>query len=221
MVSVRVLLVDEYPVYRDGLKVALDSEPSLTVCGEAGSAEEAAHHFDCLSPDMVLMGLALDDDRPHQLLQGWLQQRPELLAIVISPQGSHREVIRAIECGARGFLTKSATQQEVVSAVQQVLNGNSYLHPQVAQVVFDQVRQPFGKDEYVLLTPRERDILDLLCQGLSPHEVAGRLFVSLSTVKTHMRGLYRKFQVSTRAQLILKCVGMGRAQGTEGENPVR
>ena len=201
----RVLVVDDHPVFREGLCGVLNSHSSLTVVGEAASLSEALDKLGLCNPDVLITDLRLGEGSGLDLVAQAREQRPDLLMVVISISPDSADVLTAIESGASGYLTKSASREEILHALSEVLQGRSFLHPEVAHVVFARVRTRSPAPEASLeMTPRESDILKMLCSGCAPREIGDSLFLSVSTVKTHMRNLYRKLGVNNRTQLLLK-----------------
>ena len=217
----RVLLVDDQPLFRQGLRSVIDAHPGFLVIAEAGSVSEAADHVRLHHPDLVVMELRVGTDSGHKLVHQISQERPGTPIVVLSVVTDSHEVLRAIEGGVNGYLTKGASVAETLVALQEVVEGRSYLHHQVSQALFSRVRQP-GRG--LVLTARERDTLQGLCRGRSPQEIGRDLILSVATIKTYMRSLYRKLDVSTRSQLVLKAFEMELVAPTgrgslPGENP--
>jgi len=200
----RVLLVDDHPVFREGLCGVINSHPALSVVAEAASLEEARQKVRLCAPEMLVTDLSLGVGSGHDLIPYALKERPNLSIVVVSVSIDSAEVLRAVEAGASAYLTKGATREEILRALTDVLEGRSFLHPHVAHVLFDRVRRPVPQARSAtVLTSRESDIMQLLCAGECPNAIGESLCLSLSTVKTHMRNLYRKLGVANRTQLLL------------------
>ena len=203
----KVLLVDEHPVFREGLRSIIESHPKFQVVAETCSLPEAMALGQRFCPDLIVTELRLSCENGHDIVQHISATFPTTKIVVISALTDSHEVMRALQGGASGYLTKGASRQETLTALQEVAEGRSYLHPELAQHLFTQMRKPQPrKVNGVELTAREKDTLLGLCKGHSPQKVSEDLFLSVSTVKTYMRSLYRKLRVSTRSQLVLKAI---------------
>jgi len=202
----RVLLVDDHPVFRDGLKAIVDSHPQLRVVAEAASLGEAVSQLKKQKAIQVLItDLSLPDGTGQELLEKALRRNSALRVVVLSVSRLDSDVLAALESGAAAYLTKNATRQQVLHALDEVLEGRTFVHPDVADAVVAKVRplQPVVPD----FTPREQEVLELICQGRTPKEICADLHLAQTTVKTHIKNLYRKMNVSTRTSLVLKALG--------------
>ncbi|MFN8609666.1 MAG: response regulator transcription factor [Vulcanimicrobiota bacterium] len=200
----RVLLVDDHPVYREGLKKILDSHARLRVVAEASSLSEALELLRRESVQVLITDLCLVDGSGHQLLEQARLIQPRLRSMVLSVSRQSGDIVQAIQAGASAYLTKSSTRDEILKALEEILQGRCLLQADCSSGL--------GESEIVqgavvragLLTGREKDVLNFLRSGLTPREIAAKLELSMTTVRTHVRNLYRKLKVSTRTQLMLK-----------------
>jgi DNA-binding NarL/FixJ family response regulator len=194
----RVVLVDDHPVVRAGLRALLEGQPDLAVVGEADSAAEAERVVEAARPDVVLMDLALGDGPGGARATAALRARaqpPQVL--VLTTYQTEADVLAALESGARGFLLKDAPPEELFRAVRHVADGQMVLAPSVAARLAARASAPAP-----VLSPREVEILGLLVEGLSNRDMARRLFLSEATVKSHLSHVYAKLGVDSRTAAI-------------------
>ncbi|CAM5599982.1 response regulator [Streptomyces griseomycini] len=194
--AVRILVCDDHVVVRAGLLALLDSAPGIEVAGEAGTGEEALALAARLRPDVVLMDLQLgegiDGVETTRRLTAAPGAAPHVL--VLTTYDTDADITRAIEAGATGYLLKAERPEELFAAIHAAARGRTVLSPPVASRVMANMRSPRPS-----LTDRERDILAHLSLGLGNREIARALFISEATVKTHLRRIYDKLGVDTRA----------------------
>ncbi|WP_309061492.1 response regulator transcription factor [Streptomyces sp.] len=194
--AVRILVCDDHVVVRAGLLALLDSAPGIKVVGEAGTGEEALALAAKLRPDVVLMDLQLgegiDGVETTRRLTAAPGTAPHVL--VLTTYDTDADITRAIGAGATGYLLKAERPEELFAAIHAAARGRTVLSPPVAGRVMANMRSPRPS-----LTDRERDILTHLSRGLGNREIARALFISEATVKTHLRRVYDKLDVDTRA----------------------
>ncbi|MFI9150701.1 response regulator [Streptomyces sp. NPDC053367] len=200
MTLTRILVCDDHVVVRAGLLALLASAPDIEVIGEAGSGEEAIALARKLEPDVVLMDLQLGEgidgvETTRRIVAAREEDKPHVL--VLTTYDTDADITRAIEAGATGYLLKAERPEELFAAIHAAAEGRTALSAPVAGRVMAQMRSPRPA-----LTPRERDILTHLAQGLPNREIARTLFISEATVKTHLRRIYDKLGVDTRAAAV-------------------
>ncbi|SEB95019.1 DNA-binding response regulator, NarL/FixJ family, contains REC and HTH domains [Streptomyces misionensis] len=192
---VRILVCDDHAVVRAGLLALLHSAPDIEVVGEAGSGEEALALARRTAPDVVLMdlqlGAGIDGVETTRRLRA---AHPAPHVLVLTTYDTDADVTRAVEAGATGYLLKAERPEDLFTAIHAAAKGRPALSPPVAGRVLSRLRDPRPA-----LTPRERDILAQLAQGLPNHAIARALYISEATVKTHLRRVYDKLGVDTRA----------------------
>ncbi|MFE9623718.1 response regulator [Streptomyces sp. NPDC006527] len=195
-VPVRLLVCDDHVVVRAGLRALLDSAPGIEVVGEAGTGEEALALTARLTPDVVLMDLQLGDGIDGVETTRRLTTAPGTAphVLVLTTYDTDADITRAIEAGATGYLLKAERPEELFAAIHAAAQGRTALSAPVASRVMANLRSPRPS-----LTDRERDILAQLARGLGNREIARALFISEATVKTHLRRIYDKLGVDTRA----------------------
>ncbi|MFJ2840725.1 response regulator [Streptomyces griseofuscus] len=192
---VRILVCDDHAVVRAGLLALLHSAPDIEVVGEAGSGEEALALARKTAPDVVLMdlqlGAGIDGVETTRRLRA---TSPAPHVLVLTTYDTDADVTRAVAAGATGYLLKAERAEDLFTAIHAAARGRPALSPPVADRVMSRLRNPRPT-----LTPRERDILAQLAHGLPNHAIARSLFISEATVKTHLRRIYDKLGVDTRA----------------------
>ncbi len=210
---IRLLVVDDHPVVREGLRSYLGSREGVAVVGEAGDADEAVARAGELHPDIVLLDLVMPGGGGIAALPRLLALSPAPRVIVLTSFGADDQVLAAVRAGASGWLGKDVPPSELESAIRTVHRGGSVLDPAVADRVLAEVSNPAGNDAGLdQLTTREREVLALLGEGLSNRELAGRLFVAEKTVKTHVSAILGKLHLTDRTQAALFAVRHGLVQ---------
>ena len=209
--AIRVLIVDDHPVVRQGLRTFLSSRPGLEVVGEAGDGNEALAEAARVEPDVILLDLVMPRgggiDAIRRLRAGG--DRPRV--IVLTSFAGDDQVVEAVRLGASGYLLKDVAPAELEAAIRRVHDGGVLLDPSVVGAVMAEVAQaqpPPGVHE---LTARERQVLSLLAQGRSNRDLAAELYVSEKTVKTHVSSILTKLRLTDRTQAALFAVRHGLA----------
>jgi DNA-binding NarL/FixJ family response regulator len=206
---IRLFLVDDHPLVRDGLRARLGSLPNMLIAGEAGDADEAQALIEHLAPDLVLMDVGMKDVNGIDLAARLLQSRPALRVLMLSMYDNPAYVQRALQIGARGYVLKDAPAAEIVAAIEAVAAGGTFLSPAVSQRLFrNQVPKP-------LLTPRESEILTALGRGQSSKQIARTLGLSVRTIETHRQNIKRRLEIDGQAELIKYAVEHAREFGRD------
>ena len=209
----RVLLADDHGIVRRGMRALLESEPRIEVAGEAADGREALKLCASLEPDIAIIDIAMPQLNGIDVTAQALKQSPKLKVIILSMYADESYVLRALMAGAKGYLLKEATEEDLIPAVRAVAAGKSYFSPAISRVLLeDYVRhlQRRGmQDSYDLLTDREREVLQLLAEGRSNKEVATVLDLGLSTVETHRANLMQKLDLHNTAEIVLYAVRKG------------
>jgi len=204
---VRVFLVDDHALFRAGVRAELDSiTDEIEVVGEAGSVGEAVAGIGHHQPDVVLLDVHMPDGGGAEVLRQIRKALPDVVFLALSVSDAAEDVIAVIRAGARGYVTKTISSQELVRAVVRVSDGDAVFSPRLAGFVLDAFADrpgaaPISDPELDLLTPRERDVLRLLARGYAYKEIASELFISVKTVETHVSSVLRKTQLSNRYEL--------------------
>jgi DNA-binding NarL/FixJ family response regulator len=213
MDTIQVLIADDHPVFRFGLRALLSATPDLRVAGEAPGGQEAVTLAAALQPDVVVMDLNMPDLNGLEATRRILQTSPHI-AILVVTMFDDDSVFAAMQAGARGYLLKGAEPETTLRAIRTVASGEAIFSPTVARRVMDFFahRQPHTPAQiFPELTDRERELLALLAQGLTNAAIAERLSISPKTVRNHVSNIFSKLQVVDRAQAIIRAreAGLG------------
>jgi DNA-binding NarL/FixJ family response regulator len=200
----RVLIVDDHPIVRQGLRRMIEPEADLTVCGEVQSDREARAAIRALTPDVVIVDISLGQGDGLELVRDVHAQRPELPMLVLSMHDETIYAERLLAAGASGYIMKQAASELLLIALRQVLAGGKYLSESLARSLgSDSVASPGpGADPIERLSNRELQVLSLIGRGLSSREAAEALGLSVKTIETHRQSLKRKLNLATNAQLL-------------------
>lgn len=198
MSAIRLLIVDDHPVVRDGLRGMFAGVPDFEVLGEAADGAEALDLAESLRPDVILMDLRMPGMDGAAAIR-WLSERDiPARVLVLTTYDSDSDVVPAIEAGATGYLLKDSPREELFRAVRAAYRSESVLAPSVATRLMSQLRSPAQG----ALSERELEVLALIAQGLNNREAAASLFISEATVKTHLVHIYAKLEVNDRAAAV-------------------
>jgi DNA-binding NarL/FixJ family response regulator len=203
---VKVLLVDDDDLMRAGLRAVLSSDDGIEVIGEAQNGRHAIGRVTALQPDLVLMDVRMPDLDGIAATREILATSPEVKVVILTTFEQDDYIFGALAAGASGFLLKRTRPEELIAAVHTVAAGDSLLSPSVTRTVIAHVaHQPLGSASASLdeLTPRERDVLELMARGLSNHEIADALVIESSTVKTHVKRILMKLQLRDRIHAVI------------------
>ena len=198
----RVVLVDDHELFRAGVRGELGDR--VEVVGEAGSVADAVPVIKEADPDVVLLDVHLPDGSGDAVINAVSADRPGVRFLALSVSDAPEDVIAVIRAGARGYVTKTISGEELASAVDRVASGDAVFSPRLAGFVLDAFRtgeRVGGDAELEELTPREREVLQLIARGYMYKEIAARLSLSVKTVESHVSSVLRKLQLSTRHEL--------------------
>jgi DNA-binding NarL/FixJ family response regulator len=198
----RVVLVEDHGLFRAGVRGELGD--AVEIVGEAGSVAEAVPMIRELDPDVVLLDVHLPDGGGEAVIAGVSQERPGVKFLALSVSDAAEDVIGVIRAGARGYVTKTISGDELTSAVTRVADGDAVFSPRLAGFVLDAFKagDRVGDDaELNELTPREQEVLQLIARGYRYKEIAARLHLSVKTVEAHVSSVLRKLQLSSRHEL--------------------
>jgi DNA-binding NarL/FixJ family response regulator len=218
---VRVLLVDDDDLMRAGLRAVLSSDSRVEVVGEAGSGRAAVERVRTLRPDLVLMDVRMPDLDGIAATREVTSESPEVKVVILTTFEQDDYIFGALNAGASGFLLKRSGPEELLAAIQTVAAGDSLLSPSVTSRVIERTARrptPDASQDPRLeeLTPRERDVLELIARGLSNAEIAAELVVEESTVKTHVKRVLSKLGARDRVQAVIIAYESGLAVAGSG-----
>jgi DNA-binding NarL/FixJ family response regulator len=203
MATIRVLIADDHRLTREGLRSILERETDVAIVGEAANGREALQEAQRAQPDIVLMDVAMPELNGIEATRQLVAEHPRMGVIALSSYTDRRYVAEMLRSGARGYVLKSNAYEDLLRAVHAVASGKTYLCSEVASELIETLRGAPGEESsaYVLLGPREREVLQLIAEGLSSVAIGKRLGVSTSTIETHRRNLMRKLDVHSIAEL--------------------
>jgi DNA-binding NarL/FixJ family response regulator len=209
---IRVLLAEDQQIVREGIRALLERDPGLVVVGEARDGEEAIRMVAELDPDVVLMNIGMPKVNGIQATKVIKESRPGLPILGLSGYDDDRFVFPMLDAGASGFLLKSTSAAELVRALHVVHAGGTILDPDIASKVVNRLRNKqlssYG-DRFEGLTQREVDVLQIAANGKSSKEIGQSLFISPHTVQAHMRNIYTKLEVGSRAEAVAYALRQG------------
>jgi DNA-binding NarL/FixJ family response regulator len=201
----RVLVVDDHPVVRQGLIAILRFEPDIELVGEAADGREAVRLILERRPDVVLLDLRLPELSGVEVMRAVRPQAPEVRFLVLTTYDTEMYIAPALAAGARGYLLKDAAPDELVRGVRAVMEGRAALEPSVAARLLDRMAEPEGGE----LSEREREVLGLLVRGASNKGIAHQLGLSENTVKAHVAHIFNKLGVQSRAEAVAVALQRG------------
>ena len=200
--QIRVLIVDDHEVVREGLRALLRRRPNLVMVGEADSVASAIEEAKRTEPDVVIMDVRLPDGSGVEACREIRSLRPETKVLMLTSYADNEAVFASIMAGATGYLLKQTRSQALVDAIERAMRGESLLDPAVTQRVLEQVRQGSTRkdDELSLLSEQERNILDLIAEGKTNKEIAQDVFLSDKTVKNYVSSILSKLNLRRRSE---------------------
>ena len=209
---IRVLIADDHPVFRFGLRTLLKADPTLEIVGEATNGKEAIAQASELSPDVILMDLNMPGMNGIQAIRRILTNHPEVHILVLTMFDDDDSVFAAMRAGARGYLLKGAEGGEMLQAIHVISTGEAIFSPSIAQRLMQYfgASRPRGADQpFPDLTEREREVLALIAQGYTNQAIAERLEITPKTVRNHISAIFSKLQVTSRLEAIMRAKDAG------------
>jgi DNA-binding NarL/FixJ family response regulator len=210
--TIRLLLVDDHPVVRDGLAAILGTQPDFAIAGEAASGEDALAQYERLLPDVVLLDLEMPGMDGITVIRRLREAHPTVRVVVFTAFDTDERILGALQAGAKGYLLKGAPRAELFNAVRVVHGGGSLLQPVVASRLLEHLSgqdTASGPEQAEELTPREREVLVLLARGKQNKEIALELNVTERTVKFHLSAIYSKLGAGNRTEAVTIALQQG------------
>jgi len=213
MNPIRVLLADDHTLIRAGLRMVVVSQPDFTVVGEASDGREAVALAEQLKPDVVVMDIGMPSLNGIEACRQIHDSLPGSQVIMLSMHSDEGYVLRALKAGAKGYMLKDSAEADLASAIRAVTAGKSFFSPAVSKILLEdymrKLKRTGAEDSFDLLSPREREVLQLVAEGKSSKEVANLLSLSVYTVETHRAKVMQKLNLHNIPELILYAVRKG------------
>ena len=213
MASIKILIVDDHEMVRNGLSVMMEREEDFTVVGEAKNGLEAVEKAKSLRPDVVLMDLRMPEMDGVEAMRQIRAEQDEIKFLVLTTYDTDEYIFDAIEAGAKGYLLKDASREDLFRAVRTVNRGESLIEPGVVSRVLDRLtelsRRAAHGPEHPPLSEREVEVLQLMARGSANKQIAADLSITESTVKTHVANIFQKLEVSHRTEAVTKAMSQG------------
>jgi DNA-binding NarL/FixJ family response regulator len=202
MDKIKVLVVDDHAIMRDGIRALLGLHDDIEIVGEASEGKEAIEKTQELAPDVVVMDIAMPGMDGLEATRRIRKKNPKAKVLVLTQHDNREYILTAIKAGTAGFVPKRALGSELVSAIRAVHRGDTFLYPSVAGALIEDYLRKAEEEPYDRLTAREREILKLIAEGHTSREIANMLFVSLKTVLGHRTKIMEKLGIHNRTELI-------------------
>jgi len=213
MKPIRVLLADDHKLIRAGLVLMVQQQPDFSVVGEADDGRQAVELVESLKPDVAVMDIGMPNLNGIEAARQITAIRPDTAVVILSMHADEGYVLRALKAGARAYLLKDSATTDLVQAIRAVVEGKSFFSPAVSKVLLQdymrKLRRSGAEDSFDLLSPREREVLQLVAEGKSSKEVANLLHLSTYTVETHRAKIMQKLNLKGVPELILYAVRKG------------
>jgi DNA-binding NarL/FixJ family response regulator len=213
MGMLRILVADDHGIVRRGMRALLESAAGIEIVGEAADGREALKLCELLHPDIAILDIAMPQLNGIEVTAQATRRNPALKVIILSMYADESYIVRALSAGAKSYLLKQATEDDLLPAVRAVSAGKSFFSPSISKMLLDDylrhLRQRGLTDSWDLLTGREREVLQLLAEGNTNKEVASALSVSVSTIETHRNRIMEKLSLRNFAELVLYAVRKG------------
>ena len=213
MRKIRIVLADDHQLFRRGLRALLEQQADLSVVAEAKDGREAVAAVESLKPDVLVIDIGMQNLNGIEAARQLTESHSTVAIVILSMHSDETYVLRALKAGAKAYLLKDSAEEDLIRAIHAVASGKSFFSPAVSKMLLDdymrKLQRSGAEDAYDLLTPREREILQLVVEGKSNKEVANMLNLSVYTVETHRSNLMEKLNLKGVPELILYAVRKG------------
>lgn len=213
MTNTRVLLADDHTLIRAGLRMVVDAQPDLSVIGEADDGRDALAKAQALKPDVIVMDIGMPRLNGIEACRQIREMLPDTQVVMLSMHSDEAYVLRALKAGAKAYLLKDSAEADLARAIRAAASGKSFFSPAVGKVLLEdymrKLQRTGAEDSYDLLSPREREILQLVAEGNSSKDIANLLDLSVYTVETHRARIMQKLNLRGIPELILYAVRKG------------
>jgi two-component system, NarL family, response regulator NreC len=214
--QIRILLADDHTIIRSGLRLLLDQQPDFKVVAEASDGREAVELVSKHRPEVAVLDIGMPLLNGIEATQQIVTKEPETRVVILSMHADEGYVLRALKAGARAYILKNSAEADLIRAVRTVADGKSFFSPAISKMLLEdyirQIRDKHVEDSYDLLTPREREILQLIAEGRTNKEVANILQLSVYTVDAHRGNILQKLNLHGVPELVLYAVRKGIIQ---------
>lgn len=202
---IKIFLADDHPLFRSGLKYSLGMQEDFSILGEASDGYSAVEMIQAEKPDIVLIDLDMPGLSGVAVIRMLKKIQPEVIMLILSTYSDEKHVREAMNAGADGYLLKNIPLEELKNVIHQFIKRESCFSPYILNIALEEtpVFEPVKRDGFGL-TLREREVLDLLAQGISNKEISQKLFISVETVKSHIKNIYKKLEVKNRVEAVKK-----------------
>jgi len=207
---IKIIIADDHPLIRQGLRVVIEAQPDMELVAEASNGEQAIQQALALKPDIVIMDLQMPVKDGLAATREIAQANPQVQVLILTSFPDDDNVYTAIKAGAMGFLLKDSSAEYLLDAIRTVSRGDSVLHPTIARKLMQEIKQPPRLPPTTdPLTPREVEVLGCLVQGMANQQIARQLSISVRTVSTHVRNILDKLHLANRTQAALYALDQG------------
>ncbi len=216
--KIKILIADDHPVVRRGLQSCLTRQDRVRIVGEAADGDEALEKALALTPDVVLMDISMPRRDGLAVTEALRKQAPQIKVLVLSVHSNKEFIFRIIQAGAHGYVSKEATPEQLLTAIEAVFAGETFFSPEIAQAALTQLVTSGGKKEpFGQLTNREREVLVLISQGKSNKEIASQLGIGVRTIETHRERIMRRLDIHSVAGLTKFAIANGLISLEDGQ----